>query len=121
MKRTRNVKVVATLGPASDTHETISALFHAGADVFRLNMSHGSHDEIRIKHQIIRQIEEETGSTIGILADLQGLLGGHVFAGEPVCKSTSESGACDDAAELAKSRGQRTATPRRRAGIASMA
>ncbi len=72
MKRTRNVKVVATLGPASDTHETISALFHAGADVFRLNMSHGSHDEIRIKHQIIRQIEEETGSTIGILADLQG-------------------------------------------------
>jgi len=50
----------------------ISALHLAGADVFRLNMSHGSHDEIRIKHRIIRQIEEETGSTIGILADLQG-------------------------------------------------
>ena len=72
MKRTRNVKIVATLGPASDTHEMISALYNAGADVFRLNMSHGSHDEIRAKHQIIRQIEEETGSTIGILADLQG-------------------------------------------------
>ena len=72
MKRTRNVKIVATLGPASDTHEVISALYNAGADVFRLNMSHGSHDEIRAKHQIIRQIEEETGSTIGILADLQG-------------------------------------------------
>jgi len=72
MKRTRNVKIVATLGPASDTHEMISALHLAGADVFRLNMSHGSHDEIRIKHRIIRQIEEETGSTIGILADLQG-------------------------------------------------
>ena len=72
MKRTRNVKIVATLGPASDTHEMISALYNAGADVFRLNMSHGSHEEIRTKHQIIRQIEEETGSTIGILADLQG-------------------------------------------------
>ena len=72
MRRTRNVKVVATLGPASDTHEMISALHAAGADVFRLNMSHGSHDEIRIKHKIIRQIEKETGSTIGILADLQG-------------------------------------------------
>ena len=58
MKRTRNVKIVATLGPASDTHEMISALYNAGADVFRLNMSHGSHEEIRTKHQIIRQIEE---------------------------------------------------------------
>ncbi len=72
MKRTRNVKVVATLGPASDSHEMISALYEAGADVFRLNMSHGSHEEIREKHRIIRQIEEETGSPIGILADLQG-------------------------------------------------
>lgn len=83
MKRTRNVKIVATLGPASDTHEMISALHLAGADVFRLNMSHGSHDEIRIKHKIIRQIEEETGSTIGILADLQGpKLRVGVFAGD---------------------------------------
>ncbi|EEB85400.1 pyruvate kinase [Roseobacter sp. GAI101] len=61
----------------------ISALHLAGADVFRLNMSHGSHDEIRIKHKIIRQIEEETGSTIGILADLQGpKLRVGVFAGD---------------------------------------
>lgn len=72
MKRTRNVKIVATLGPASDNHEMILSLYNAGADVFRLNMSHGSHDEIRQKHKIIRQIEEETGTTIGILADLQG-------------------------------------------------
>lgn len=72
MKRNRNVKIVATLGPASDTYETIRALHDAGADVFRLNMSHGSHDEIAKKHAIIRQIEADTGSSIAILADLQG-------------------------------------------------
>ena len=72
MRRTRNVKIVATLGPASSTYEMIHALHIAGADVFRLNMSHGSHDEIRARHAIIRQIEEETGGSICILADLQG-------------------------------------------------
>ena len=46
MRRHRNVKIVATLGPASDDYETIKALHLAGADVFRLNMSHGSHDHI---------------------------------------------------------------------------
>jgi pyruvate kinase len=72
MRRQRNVKIVATLGPASDSAEMIAALHKAGADVFRLNMSHGSHEEIRAKHAMIRAVEEETGSTIGILADLQG-------------------------------------------------
>ncbi|MBW4709387.1 pyruvate kinase [Roseobacter sp. YSTF-M11] len=72
MRRTRNVKIVATLGPASDTYEMIRDLHIAGADVFRLNMSHGSHDEIREKHRIIRQLEEDTGGSICILADLQG-------------------------------------------------
>jgi pyruvate kinase len=72
MRRQRNVKILATLGPASDTHEMISNLHKAGADVFRLNMSHGTHDEIRAKHAMIRAVEKELGSTIGILADLQG-------------------------------------------------
>lgn len=72
MRRQRNVKIVATLGPASDTKEMLKALHIAGADVFRLNMSHGTHDEIRLRHAMIREVEEETGSTIGILADLQG-------------------------------------------------
>ena len=72
MRRLRNVKIVATLGPASETREVIAALHNAGADVFRLNMSHGSHEEIREKHRIIREIEKETGGAIGILADLQG-------------------------------------------------
>jgi len=83
MIRNRNVKIVATLGPASSTHETIAALFEAGADVFRLNMSHGSHDEIRARHQIIRQVEREAGRPIAILADLQGpKLRCGVFAGD---------------------------------------
>ena len=47
MRRNRSVKIVATLGPASSDHDTIRALFEARADVFRLNMSHGGHDEIR--------------------------------------------------------------------------
>ena len=72
MRRLRNVKIVATLGPASDDYETIRGLFEAGADVFRLNMSHGEHSEIAARHAIIRRIEKETGRPIAILADLQG-------------------------------------------------
>ncbi len=72
MRRLRNVKIVATLGPASNDYATIKALHETGADVFRLNMSHGDHDEIRERHRIIREIERELDSPIGILADLQG-------------------------------------------------
>ena len=72
MRRHRNVKIVATLGPASDDYETIRALFEAGADVFRLNMSHGDHDDIRARHNIIRDIERDSARPICILADLQG-------------------------------------------------
>ena len=72
MRRHRNVKIVATLGPASDDYLTIKSLHLAGADVFRLNMSHGTHDDIAQRHKTIRIIEEELNSPIGILADLQG-------------------------------------------------
>ena len=72
MHRRRNVKIVATLGPASNDYKTIRALFEAGADVFRLNMSHGTHDEHRERYDIIRQVEADTGRSIAILADLQG-------------------------------------------------
>ena len=72
MRRLRNVKIVATLGPASNDYEMIKRLHEAGADVFRLNMSHGGHDEIRERHRIIREIEGELESPIAILADLQG-------------------------------------------------
>jgi pyruvate kinase len=72
MTRDRNVKIVATLGPASNDYEMIRALHEAGADVFRLNMSHGDQSEIAVRHAIIRQIEVDLGRPIAILADLQG-------------------------------------------------
>ncbi len=72
MRRQRNVKIVATLGPASSSYDMIRALHEAGADVFRLNMSHGSHEEIRERHRAIRQVEKDLDSPIAILADLQG-------------------------------------------------
>lgn len=72
MRRLRNVKIVATLGPASSSYESIKDLYEAGADVFRLNMSHGSHEDVSKRHEKIRKVEEEIGRPIGILADLQG-------------------------------------------------
>jgi pyruvate kinase len=71
-RRRRSAKIVATLGPASASPERLRALFEAGVDVFRLNFSHGTHDEKRMLFDEIRQIEAETGRPIGILADLQG-------------------------------------------------
>jgi pyruvate kinase len=72
MRRQRNAKIVATLGPASSTPEVIRSLFEAGADVFRLNFSHGTHEDHRKRYDIIRAVERETGRPIGVLADLQG-------------------------------------------------
>jgi pyruvate kinase len=72
IRRQRNVKIVATLGPASDSYEMIRSLFLAGADVFRLNMSHGTHEDIARRHKLIREVEQEFGRPIAILADLQG-------------------------------------------------
>lgn len=72
LRRHRMIKIVATLGPSSSSYEMIRALFEAGADVFRLNMSHGSHHEIAARHAIIRRVEADLGRPICILADLQG-------------------------------------------------
>src|SRR5690606_30847411 len=72
MRRSRKVKILATLGPASSTEEQIRALFLAGADAFRINMSHASHATMRELVQKIRAVEAEIGRPIGILGDLQG-------------------------------------------------
>ena len=72
MRRHRNAKIVATLGPTSSTQEIIQSLFEAGADVFRLNFSHGTHEDHRKRYDIIRAVEKEMGRPIGVLADLQG-------------------------------------------------
>jgi pyruvate kinase len=71
-RRRRHAKIVATLGPSSSNRETIRALFLAGVDVFRLNFSHGTHDQHRERLMQIREIERETGRPIGVLADMQG-------------------------------------------------
>lgn len=68
----RRTKIVATLGPASSTHEMIRTLALAGADVFRLNFSHGSHEDHAKRHATIRDVEAELGRPLAILADMQG-------------------------------------------------
>src|SRR6516165_2529578 len=72
MRRLRRTKVVATLGPASSERSVIASLFEAGADVFRINMSHTSHERMRELVAAIRSVEAEHDRPIGILIDLQG-------------------------------------------------
>lgn len=72
MRRARRTKILATLGPASDNPEMMAKLFQAGADVFRLNMSHLPREQLRERVQMIRSVEEKFKRPIAILADLQG-------------------------------------------------
>jgi len=71
-RRRRHAKIVATLGPASSGKDAIRALFLAGVDVFRLNFSHGTHEQHRERLTQIRDVERELGQPIGVLADMQG-------------------------------------------------
>ena len=70
--RTRKVRILATLGPASNTPEMIRKLVKSGADAFRINMSHGSHADHAKLIEIIRNLEKELERPTTILADLQG-------------------------------------------------
>ncbi len=72
LRRHRRTKIIATLGPASSTPEMIERLFRAGADVFRLNFSHGTHEEHAARLTAIRAVEQQLGRPIGVLADVQG-------------------------------------------------
>jgi len=72
MRRLRKAKILATLGPASDSLEQIRALVEAGADVFRLNLSHGTQADHRRRYERVRQVEQELARPIGVLVDLQG-------------------------------------------------
>jgi pyruvate kinase len=71
-RRLRSAKIVATLGPASSSPDVIRGLFDAGVDVFRLNFSHGGHDEHKARLAAIRAVEKAVGRPIGVMADLQG-------------------------------------------------
>lgn len=72
MRRLRQTKIVATIGPASGSDEMLERLFRAGTDVFRFNFSHGTHAEHAAQLQRVRALEERVGRPIGVLADLQG-------------------------------------------------
>ncbi len=72
MRRIRKAKIVATLGPASDSLKTISDLFELGVDVFRLNFSHGDHAGHQSVLKAIRGAERKFRRPIGVIADLQG-------------------------------------------------
>jgi pyruvate kinase len=92
MRRLRRTKIVATLGPASSSAEMIARLFEAGADVFRINMSHTSQERMRELVGMIRTVERDTGRPIGVLIDLQGpklRLG--TFTGGAVMVKTGDS------------------------------
>ena len=92
LRRRRRTKIIATLGPASSSLEVMTRLFQAGADVFRLNFSHGTHEDHAARFAMIRQLEARFDRPIGILADVQGpklrvgtFSGGRVFlqTGQP--------------------------------------
>ena len=92
LRRRRRTKIIATLGPASGSIEVLTRLFQAGADVFRLNFSHGTHDDHAARFAMIRELEDRFERPIGILADVQGpklrvgtFSGGRVFlkTGQP--------------------------------------
>src|SRR5208337_3042624 len=86
IRRRRRTKIIATVGPASSTPEVLARLFQAGADIFRLNFSHGTHDDHAARFAMIRELEERMDRPIGILCDVQGpklrvgqFAGGRVF------------------------------------------
>ncbi|MEO0881595.1 MAG: pyruvate kinase [Pseudomonadota bacterium] len=70
--RGRNAKIIATLGPGSRSPETVKLLAMAGVDIFRLNFSHGSHEDHKRAFDTVRSVERELGRPLAILADLQG-------------------------------------------------
>ena len=72
INRTRNTKILATLGPASSDKDMIRKLFEAGVDLFRLNFSHGSAADHKARMDIIRELEKEFDRPIGVVADMQG-------------------------------------------------
>src|SRR5579875_267474 len=91
-ERVRRAKIVATLGPASNTEATFRSLVRAGLDVARLNFSHGSHEQKLELIRMVRKVAEEEAKPICILADLQGpkIRTGKLVDGKPVLLETGQ-------------------------------
>ena len=105
----RATKIIATLGPASADPEIIEALARAGANLFRLNFSHGSHEDHARRVRSIRSVEDKLGRSLGILADLQGpkfRIGAldtpiELTAGQGLCLYLPERGIPEEASKMA--------------------
>jgi pyruvate kinase len=72
LRRSRYAKIIATLGPSSSSPVMIRSLFDVGVDMFRLNFSHGNHEDHKRRFEAIRDVERDVGRPIGIMVDLQG-------------------------------------------------
>ena len=72
MPNDTRTKILATLGPSSNTEEKISALIEAGIDGFRLNFSHGTQEEHKRTYEIVRRVAKEKGVRVTVVADMQG-------------------------------------------------
>ena len=72
MLKRKKTKIVATLGPATSTKEVLKGMLDEGVDVFRINFSHADYDDVKERVKQIREINEENGYNVAILADLQG-------------------------------------------------
>jgi pyruvate kinase len=68
----RRTKIVATIGPVSSTHDAVRALVDAGVDAIRLNLSHGTHEDHAARAVVVREVQEEVGRPLALIADLQG-------------------------------------------------
>ncbi|MDP9283593.1 MAG: pyruvate kinase [Actinomycetota bacterium] len=68
----RRTKIVATMGPVSSKHDMVRALVDAGVDAIRLNLSHGNHEDHAAGAHVVREVQEETGKPLALIADLQG-------------------------------------------------
>ncbi len=68
----RRTKIVATIGPVTSTHDAIRGLVDAGVDAIRLNLSHGTHHDHAARARTVREVQEETGKPLALIADLQG-------------------------------------------------
>lgn len=71
MKTSKKTKIVSTLGPSTSSRETLKAMIEKGVNIFRINFSHASYDDVKERVKMIRQLNEEYGFNVGILGDLQ--------------------------------------------------
>ena len=71
-KYLKKTKIVATLGPSTDSEETLKAMMDRGVDVFRINFSHADYEDVKEKIKIIHSLNDKYGYNTATLADLQG-------------------------------------------------